>query len=590
MTNIEGTPAVNISETRNKSEQILKKYQSAKVNESATSSSDESASLQIGKQLSELQFESTFTDKLPGDTETKNFTRQVQGAVYSFISPTDPKVDCQTARIPPEYSTQLPEQKMLAWSESAASLLDLSSNQGSTDLALRVFSGQELLPGMKPYAQCYGGHQFGSWAGQLGDGRAINLGEIVNASGQRWELQLKGAGKTPYSRFADGRAVLRSSLREFLCSEAMAALGVPTTRALSLVLSGAGVIRDMFYSGDPKLEPGAIVCRMAPSFIRFGTFQLPVSRGDSDLLKKIADYSISMHYPELEKYSESIDDCENRYVMFLREVIRKNAEMVAAWQTIGFVHGVMNTDNMSILGLTIDYGPYGFLDEYDPKYTPNTTDMPGLRYCYSRQPTIVLWNLLQLAQALVPLTGVPAAEAALNEYQGIYDSIVTERWRRKLGFQTWKEKEDQGLLDELFVQMEADKVDFTNFFRNLGGVRMDEATADVAGKRALMWMKEKEVLEDAVFEDSTRKQKWQEWMQKYCARIQSESGQNDDERKISMNRENPKYIPRNYLAQQAIDKAELGDDSELQILMTVLSKPFDDQPEMERFAQKPPVW
>ena len=269
---------------------------------------------------------------------------------------------------------------------------------------------------MQPYAANYGGHQFGHWAGQLGDGRAITLGETINAAGERWELQLKGAGPTPYSRSADGRAVLRSSIREFLCSEAMHHLGVPTTRALSLVATGEAVVRDMFYDGHPKPEPGAIVCRVAPSFIRFGNFELPASRGDNALLRQLADFCIRRDFPEL----------RGRRRAALRRVVRRRSAsaprvMVAHWMRVGFVHGVMNTDNMSILGLTIDYGPYGWVDNYDLDWTPNTTDAHGRRYRFGWQPKIAHWNLARLAQALSPLfTSVEPLQAGLQRYVDTY--------------------------------------------------------------------------------------------------------------------------------------------------------------------------
>jgi uncharacterized protein YdiU (UPF0061 family) len=256
---------------------------------------------------------------------------------------------------------------------------------------------------MRPYAARYGGHQFGVWAGQLGDGRAITLGELMPRPGERWELQLKGAGRTPYSRTADGRAVLRSSVREFLCSEAMHFLGVPTTRALSLVATGDIVVRDMFYDGNPMPEPGAVVCRVAPSFVRFGNFEIHASRGENELLQRLADYIITEHFKELGPPTPEV------YKLWFEEVCRRTGVMIAHWMRVGFVHGVMNTDNMSILGLTIDYGPYGWLEGYDPAWTPNTTDLPGRRYAYGRQPDVAAWNLARLANALGPLIeDVPA--------------------------------------------------------------------------------------------------------------------------------------------------------------------------------------
>jgi len=458
--------------------------------------------------FNDLKFEHTLVDTLPGDEQTEVFVRQVQGAVYSLAHPTDPMKDDQSnmlggrasksimdtsvgtegnngngRKLPP--ILEVPEPKMLAWSSKCAALFDLSPTEGyDNEEAVQVLGGFKVLESMRPYAQCYGGHQFGSWAGQLGDGRAITLGEYVNSKGERWEMQLKGAGKTPYSRFADGRAVLRSSIREFLCSEAMAALGVPTTRALSLVFTGAGVVRDQFYSGDPQIEPGAVVCRVAPSLLRLGTFQLPASRGDKELVKKIADYAIDYHFPQLKQYSEDADDENNRYVHLLRTVIRTNCELVTKWQSVGFVHGVLNTDNTSILGLTIDYGPYGFLDEFDPSYTPNTTDLPGRRYCYARQPSVILWNLLQFAQSIAFLTGIKPAERELNLYRTYFDECITEQWRRKFGLRAWRENTDDTLMEQCFEYMENYKVDFTLFFRNLARLPCDEIIKMLNSKNA----------------------------------------------------------------------------------------------------------
>ncbi len=302
--------------------------------------------------------------------------RQVHGACYSRVDPTP-------VRAP----------KLLAWSREVADLLGLDETDLRDPRFAEVFGGNALLPGMVPYAACYGGHQFGNWAGQLGDGRAITLGETVNPQGQRWELQLKGAGPTPYSRRADGRAVLRSSIREFICSEAMHHLGVPTTRALSLVATGEPVIRDMFYDGNARPEPGAIVRRVAPSFIRFGNFEIFASRGEEPLLQQLIDFTIDRDFPEL---AEAEPDSVQRRLKWFEEVCRRSAVLIAHWMRVGFVHGVMNTDNMSILGLTIDYGPYGWIDNFDPDWTPNTTDAGGRRYRFgirraSRNGTCGSW-------------------------------------------------------------------------------------------------------------------------------------------------------------------------------------------------------
>jgi uncharacterized protein YdiU (UPF0061 family) len=332
-----------------------------------------------------LSFDNAFIRDLPGDPEQGPRVRQVHGAAFSRVQP-----------------TPVAAPRLIAHSAEVASLLGLPADFiASPEFAL-VFGGNQLIEGMQPYAANYGGHQFGNWAGQLGDGRAITLGETVHAAGRRWELQLKGAGPTPYSRSADGRAVLRSSIREFLCSEAMHHLGVPTTRALSLVATGESVQRDMFYDGHPRFEPGAIVCRVAPSFIRFGNFELPSSRADVGLLEKLVDFTLQRDYPELQGSGAALRE------EWFRQVCERTATMVAHWMRVGFVHGVMNTDNMSILGLTIDYGPYGWIDNFDADWTPNTTDSERRRYRFGQQPQVAFWNLSRLAGALSPL--FPSAE------------------------------------------------------------------------------------------------------------------------------------------------------------------------------------
>ena len=325
-----------------------------------------------------LTLQNDFVTSLPGDPVRLPGTRQVASAAWSFAPPT---------------AVKLP--RVLASSPAAADLLDLPRGWDTDADLVAALGGNQVLPGTTPYAACYGGHQFGSWAGQLGDGRAITLGERINARGERWEMQLKGAGPTPYSRRADGRAVLRSSIREFLCSESMHALGVPTTRALCLVGTGESVVRDMFYDGNPEQEPGAIVVRLAPSFIRFGNFEIFAARRDHERLRLLYDYTASRFYPDFLG--------KDRVVDLFSEVCRRTAVKISHWMAAGFVHGVMNTDNMSILGLTLDYGPYGWLDDFNPDFTPNTTDHPGGRYRYQQQPDVALWNLSRLASALLPL-------------------------------------------------------------------------------------------------------------------------------------------------------------------------------------------
>eukprot|EP00183_Erythrolobus_madagascarensis_P004776 CAMPEP_0185857186 /NCGR_PEP_ID=MMETSP1354-20130828/29377_1 /TAXON_ID=708628 /ORGANISM="Erythrolobus madagascarensis, Strain CCMP3276" /LENGTH=625 /DNA_ID=CAMNT_0028559453 /DNA_START=58 /DNA_END=1935 /DNA_ORIENTATION=- len=575
--------------------------------------------------LKDLQFDDSFVRELPQDACLDNTTRQVKGAAYSLVSPTPAMEDCSSIKFPrallESAAPNLPrEPRFVAFSRGTAALLGMDPDASEQDeTTLSVLCGDGVVDGMKTYAQCYGGHQFGNWAGQLGDGRALTLGETV-VDGQRWELQLKGAGKTPYSRFADGRAVLRSSLREYLCSEAMAALGVPTTRALSLAVTGAVVIRDQFYQGDPRPEPGAVVCRVAPSFLRIGSLELPASRGDLKLMRQLVDYIIRYHFPEIASAQLSAptppadgeadnaqagddqvvsDEDAEKYTQFLAAVIRSNAELVAQWQTLGFVHGVLNTDNTSLLGLTIDYGPYGFLDEFDPSYTPNTTDIPGRRYCYTRQPMVILWNLLQLAQTLAPLIGVPAAEREINKFRDLYDGLVGDRWRLKLGLLSWiPEKDNETLLQPLHELMTEYKVDFTNLFRELSScVSLDGApSVDSAAKDAIERLQERGVLDKAALDDSSSAAKWSGWFETYVSRLMEDRREGDDDswddahRRASMNRVNPKYILRNYLAQQAIEKVEEGDDSLVRELETVLQHPYDEQPEFEKYTARPPAW
>jgi len=413
---------------------------------------------------------------------------------------------------------------------------------------------------MEPYAARYGGHQFGTWAGQLGDGRAITLGEIVATDGSRQELQLKGAGKTPYSRTADGRAVLRSSLREFLCSEAMHWLGVPTTRALSLVATGEPVMRDMFYDCNPAPEPGAVVCRVAPSFLRFGNFQILAAHEEHDALKRLVDYTIRRHFPGL-----APED-------FFLEVCARTGRLMADWMRLGFVHGVMNTDNLSILGLTIDYGPYGWLEGYDPQWTPNTTDLPGRRYCYGNQPQIALWNLARLAEALLPLVEKAKLEEGLEAYAQSYQEAMARALAQKLGLASLEQPGDDELTAELFSLMAQSETDFTLFFRNLAAVPLDEDAELVAPLRVAFYGDEPKNLAA--------------WLRRYIVRARQEGAG----RVQRMNAANPKYIFRNYLAQLAIDALEKGDASVLERLMTVLRRPYDEQPEHEDLAARRPEW
>ncbi|MDR3542758.1 MAG: YdiU family protein [Desulfocapsaceae bacterium] len=505
--------------------------------------------------LGRLRFDNRFVRELPADPLLENTRRQVRGACYSLVSP-----------------TKVPAPVLVISSPEAAALLDLSEEDCSSPAFLEVFAGNRIMSGMQPFAMCYGGHQFGSWAGQLGDGRAINLAEVVNSRGERWVLQLKGAGPTPYSRTADGLAVMRSSVREFLCSEAMFHLGIPTTRALSLIATGDAVERDMFYDGHPKDEPGAIVCRLSPSFIRFGNFEIFASRGETRLLQQLVDYTIRTDFPQFGGHGPEV------FCPWFAEVCRRTAELMVHWMRVGFVHGVMNTDNMSILGLTIDYGPYGWLENFDPGWTPNTTDASGRRYCFGNQPHIAQWNLLQLANALYPIIG---ADGPLQDALRQYGQIFQQGWQamiaEKLGFAAFEAGVDDELVSELFAMLQALEMDMTIFFRNLSGFESGP------------WEEIPSFLMDACYSppSAESRSRLMAWLVRYGERLRRNALPDRRER---MNRTNPKYVLRNYLAQLAIDKAEQGDYSQIRELLEVLRRPYDEQPEAERYAGRRPDW
>ncbi|WP_240935742.1 protein adenylyltransferase SelO [Hymenobacter sp. HDW8] len=440
-------------------------------------------------------------------------------------------------------------------------------------------AGNLVTDSMKPFAARYGGHQFGHWAGQLGDGRAISLGELKATNDSTWEIQLKGAGPTPYSRRADGRAVLRSSLREFLCSEAMYYLGVPTTRALSLVGTGDTVVRDMFYNGNPQDEPGAVVARVAPTFIRFGNFQMMAVAGEMDNLRALADYVIQHFYPELGAPSPEV------YMRWFEEVCRRTAVMIAHWMSVGFVHGVMNTDNMSILGLTIDYGPYGWLEPYDLDWTPNTTDFSSRRYAFGQQPQVALWNLYQLARAIVPLVKEPEAlRESLDQYTKTLAETRHAMMMRKLGLRT-QASDDQALIEALLEALAESQVDMTIFFR-----RLSQAAPALISSPENQDALFQELLQAASYGTSPEgEQLLTQWLQRYTDRLRQEPADPASIRE-SMLSANPKYVLRNYLAQQAIEAAETGDLSVLNRLMEVLKTPFAEQPEHDELAAKRPDW
>ncbi len=512
--------------------------------------------------LDNLTFDNRFVEQLPADSEEGNACRQVIGACYSRVQP-----------------TPVQDPKTIIVAREVADLLDLSEEVCMTQDFTHIFSGNRLAKGMQPYAMCYGGHQFGQWAGQLGDGRAINLGEVVNTKNEHWTLQLKGAGKTPYSRQSDGLAVLRSSVREFICSEAMYHLGVPTTRALSLVLTGEKVWRDMFYDGNGAYESGAIVCRVAPSFTRFGNFQIMSARGDVPLLKQLVDFTIRTDFPELGEPSVEV------YLKWFSQVCLLTAQMVVHWQRVGFVHGVMNTDNMSILGLTIDYGPYGWLEDFDLRWTPNTTDSELKRYCFGNQPKMAFWNLAQLANAIYPLIDdVHLLQSTLNEN---YTQHFQQGWQtmmlEKLGLADFQVDTDDDLLADLTHLLQLTPTDRTLFYRQLAKVDFSDEfeTLNLS------------LLDNAYYTPASLNDQYKivrsAWLEKYYRRLRDASV-NEVERISRMNRVNPLYVPRNYLLQNAIDDANKGNYDEIHQLLEVFRNPYQENSQWAKYSQKRPAW
>lgn len=506
----------------------------------------------------EFRLEDSFTRSLPGDDKIINTRRQVLDACYSLVNPKAPV-----------------EPKLLHVSDETRSLLGFEAEFVRSTEFLNIFSGKTIIPGSTPYAMNYGGHQFGHWAGQLGDGRAINLGEVVNKNG-RFTLQLKGAGATPYSRNADGLAVLRSSIREHLCSEAMFHLGVPTTRSLSLMLSGEQVLRDIMYDGNPEYEQGAIVCRVAPSFIRFGNFQIHMARKEYETLKKLADFTIDTYFTDITSSGK------DKYIEFFKSVTDKTVEMIVHWQRVGFVHGVMNTDNMSILGLTIDYGPYGWQDDYNPDWTPNTTDKDSRRYRFGQQPYIAQWNLYQLANALFPLIeDAKVLEAILSDYNTQFSEKYLFMMSEKLGIPP-NSPQLPGMVKSIERLLVLVETDMTIFFRNLSKITKKDSPGEAFIRIKPAFYALNELNNDI-------KQAWNDWLERYLFIISSEEI-SDASRKQTMNKVNPKYVLRNYLAQQAIEKAENGDYSEIDILYTMLKNPYEEQLEFEKYFSKRPDW
>lgn len=460
--------------------------------------------------------------------------------------------------------TPLKNPFLVSVNPDAAVLLDLDPEEAKRPEFAGSFGGQYLLPGSEPLAMVYAGHQFGAYVSRLGDGRAILLGEVRNSRGEKWDLHLKGAGLTPFSRDDDGRAVLRSCIREYLCSEAMHGLGIPTTRALCVVGSEEEVLRD-------QVETGATLLRLAPSHVRFGHFEFFYWRRQFDHIKTLADYVIAQYYPNVPDLARGPDP----YARFYHEVAVRTARLIAKWQAVGFAHGVMNSDNMSVLGMTLDYGPFGFLDDYDPSFICNHSDRHG-RYAFRNQPDIGYFNLRCLAQALTPLVPDEAIKGGLDAYETLCAKHYAELMQAKLGLSdSWSADDvgDERLLRDLLELMRGSCADYTNVFRSLCDFQQ-APKAKNEGLRDLF------VDRDA----------FEAWAARYKERLHAE-GSKDEMRAARMRRVNPKYVLRNYLAHAAIQMAtEQKDFSEIERLCRLLRDPFAEQPEMVRYAAPPPDW
>lgn len=469
------------------------------------------------------------------------------------------KFDNTYSRLPESFyslqeATPLNNPKLVAFSHSAGQLLDLKYSQTLKSLLTHVCSGHQKLSGSQPIATVYAGHQFGSYVPQLGDGRSLLLGEVRNERNEKWDLHLKGGGQTPYSRFGDGRAVLRSCIREYLASEALHHLGIPTTRALCVVTSDTPVYREV-------TEKGSTLLRLAQSHVRFGHFEYFFYTKRFDDLRTLADYVIEQSYPQLSHESD-------RYLQLFEQVVLSTARLIAQWQAVGFSHGVMNTDNMSIIGDTIDYGPYGFMDDFNWHYICNHSDHQG-RYAFSQQPTIGYWNCGRLAQTLVPLfDDVEALQQVLDLYPQAYSKTYQQLMGSKLGLVS-EEEEDESLLQSLLQLMHESRCDYTVFFRTLCDFKTGASGEQL---QSLINLPE-----------------FQRWLKRYSQRLKRNL-LSDERRSAQMKQVNPKFILRNYLAQQAIQKAEQGDYSEVETLMSLLSSPFDEHPEHDDYAQTPPEW
>ncbi|XP_039213582.1 protein adenylyltransferase SelO-like isoform X2 [Crotalus tigris] len=486
-----------------------------------------------------------FTATLPIDHIQENYVREVQDCIFSVGYPT------------PFKSRVL----LVAVSEEVLEdILDLDMSVSGSDGFLQFVSGSKIILGSLPLTHRYGGHQFGSWAGQLGDGRAHLIGIYTNRFGSRWELQLKGSGRTPYSRRGDGRTVLRSSIREFLGSEAMHYLGIPTSRVASLVVSDDNVWRDQFYNGNIKKERGAVVLRIAKSWFRIGSLEILAHSGELDLLRMLLDMVIKEHFPKI-----NIND-SNKYLAFFSQVVSETAHLIALWMSVGFAHGVCNTDNFSLLSITIDYGPFGFMDAYDPDFVPNTSDDEG-RYNIGNQANVGIFNLNKLLKALNPL---------FNPRQ---KQFFLELFKTKLGL-LGENEDDDYLIAFLLKLMEDTRADFTMTFWQLGEISENQ-------------LKDRNIPKEFwALQDVAKHKNFSTWIAMYFLRLKRNIDDSDYERRRRMSTVNPRYVLRNWMAESAVQKAEINDFSEVRFLQQVLQHPFQVQALAERagYAQRPPAW
>ncbi|XP_073344544.1 protein adenylyltransferase SelO-like isoform X2 [Pagrus major] len=498
-------------------------------------------------------------EAFPVDEVDGNFVRTVKSCIFSKSIPTPLKGPLRLAAVSKDV---------------IEGILDVDVAVTQSDEFLLYASGGRLLPGSVPLAHRYGGHQFGYWAGQLGDGRAHSLGQYTNRKGEVWEMQLKGSGKTPYSRSGDGRAVIRSSVREFLCSEAMHSLGVPTSRAASLIVSDEPVMRDQFYNGNVKTERGAVVLRLAKSWFRIGSLEILSESGETDLLRKLLNFVIDEHFSSVDS------DDPDKYLVFYSTVVNETAHMIAQWMSVGFAHGVCNTDNFSLLSVTIDYGPFGFMEAYNPDFVPNTSDDEG-RYSVGAQVNVGLFNLEKLLTALSPALSKKQQKEAkiiLKGYADIYQMRFHQLFKAKLGL-LGEEEEDGYLIAFLLKMMEDTQSDFTMTFRQLSEVSVEQ-------------LHNNNFTQTWALEDLSSHKLFSDWLDMYLLRLRGQQAGSDLDRQHRMKSVNPRYVLRNWMAESAIRKAEMNDFSEVELLHHILSSPFVTQETAEEagYAARPPLW